>query len=131
MTDIRPIVVGVDNSPSMKKIFEKSTEHLDIDLTVLMSAKEALAYLQSNTANLIILSIILPDKNGFTLLKELRELPNHLNTPAIFVSSKDYTQDRIMAKKLGALEFVPKPTPIKTMTELIMRYTLDNRKQPK
>jgi DNA-binding response OmpR family regulator len=123
MGKARPAVIGVDNSPSMKKMLERSTEDLDIDLTVFASAEEAWSYLQSNTPDLIILSIILPIKDGLSLLKELRQLPEHQHTQVIIVSSKDYAQDRIVAKGLGVLEFIPKPMPMKTITDVVVKYT--------
>ncbi len=123
MGKTRPTVIGVDNSPSMKKLLERSTENLDIDLTVFTSAEEAWSYLQSNTPDLIILSIILPIKDGLTLLKELRQLSEHQQTQVIIISSKDYTQDRIVAKQLGALDFIPKPMPMQTITDVVVEYT--------
>ena len=123
MGNTKPTVIGVDSSPSMKKLIERSTENLDIDLMVFGSAEEAWSYLQSNTPNLVILTIILPDKDGLTLLKELRQLPAHQNTQAIIVSSKDYTQDRALAKELGALEFIPKPMSMQTITDVVVKYT--------
>jgi DNA-binding response OmpR family regulator len=128
MGNTRPTVIGVDNSLSMKKLLERSTENLDIDLTVFASAEEAWPYLKSNTPNLIILSIILPVKDGFSLLRELRCLPIHQETPVIIVSSKDYTQDRNVAKELGVLEFIPKPMPMKTITDVVVKYTQANLK---
>ena len=123
MGKTRPDVIGVDNSPSMKKLLERSTESLDIDLSVFTSAEDAWSYLQSNTPDLIILSIILPFKDGLSLLKELRELPEHQQTQVIIISSKDYAQDRIVAKQLGALEFIPKPMPMQTITDVVVKYT--------
>ena len=123
MGKTRPTVIGVDNSPSMEKLLERSTERLDIDLIVFGSAEEAWPYLQLNTPNLVILTIILPDKDGLTLLKELRQLPAHKDTQAVIVSSKDYTQDRILAKELGALEFIPKPMSMQTITDVVVKYT--------
>ncbi len=112
----------------MKKLLERSTENLDIDLTVFASAEEAWPYLKSNTPNLIFLSIILPVKDGFSLLRELRRLPIHQETPVIIVSSKDYTQDRIVAKELGVLEFIPKPMSMQTITDVVVKYTQANLK---
>ena len=106
MGNTKPIVVAVDNSPSMKKLLERSTENLDIDLTVFASAKEAWSYLQSNTPDLLILNIIMPIKDGLSLLNEVRQLPNNRQTQVIIVSSKDYAQDRILANELGVLEFI-------------------------
>ncbi len=128
MGNTKPTVIGVDDSLSMKKLLERSTKDLDIDLIVFTSAEEAWPYLQSNTPNLIILSIILPDKNGLSLLRDLRQLPAHQKTQAIIVSSKDYVQDRMVAKDLGVLEFIPKPMSMQTITDVIVKYTKANLK---
>ncbi len=123
MGNTKPIVVAVDNSPSMKKLLERSTENLDIDLTVFASAKEAWSYLQSNTPDLLILNIIMPIKDGLSLLNEVRQLPNNRQTQVIIVSSKDYAQDRILANELGVLEFIAKPMPMQTITDVVVKYT--------
>ena len=118
-----PTVVVVDNSPTIKKLFERSVEDLGITLKILDTAAESWEYLQDNQPDLLILSIILPDKNGLTLLKELRKLPLHQNTSVIMVSSKDYAQDRLAAQELGVAEFIPKPMPMQTLTNVIVKYT--------
>ena len=129
MGNARPTVIGVDNSPSMKKLLERSTKNLDIDLTVFASAEEVWSYLQSNVPDLIILSIILPIKGGLSLLKELRQLPEHQETQVIIISSKDYTQDRVIAKQLGALDFIPKPMQMQTITDVVVKYTQASSKK--
>ncbi len=118
-----PIVVVVDNSPAIKTLFERSTEKLGIELIIFTSAKDSLEYLQANKPELLILSIILPDKNGITLLKELRKSPLHQDTSVIMVSSKDYAQDRLAASELGVLDFIPKPMPMQTIRDVIVKYT--------
>ena len=128
MGNTRPTVICVDSSPSMKKLLERSTENLDIDLIVFASAEEAWPYLQSNTPNLLILDILLPVKDGLSLLKELRQLPTHQETPVIIISSKDYAQDRMLAKDLGVQEFIPKPMSMKTITDVVVKYTKANLK---
>ena len=65
----------------------------------------------------------MPDKDGLTFLQELRRMPEHSDTPTVVISSKDYAQDRIASKELGALEFVAKPMSTKTIETLIVTLT--------
>ena len=123
MGNIKPTVVGIENSPSMRKFLERSIETLDIELHVFSSAEDGWHYLQSNTPDLIILSIILPGKDGLSLLKDIRESPNHKEIPVIILSSKNYAQDRIIATQLGVTEFMLKPMPVKAITDIITKYT--------
>lgn len=119
----KPTVVVVDNSPAIKTLFERSTEKLGIELLIFTSAKDSSEYLKTNKPDLLILSIILPDKNGITLLKELRKSPLHQDTSVIMVSSTDYAQDRLAASELRVLDFIPKPMPMQTITDVVVKYT--------
>ena len=118
-----PTVVVVDNSTAIKKLFERGTEDLGINLMIFDTAADSWAYLKDSKPDLLILSIILPDKNGLTLLKDLRKLPLHLDTSVIMVSSKDYAQDRLAADELGVCGFIPKPMPMQTIRDVIVKYT--------
>ena len=118
-----PTVVVVDNSPAIKKLFERSTEDLGVNLMIFESAAVSWDYLKENQPDLLVLSIILPDKNGLTLLKDLRKLPTHQNTSVIMVSSKDYAQDRLAADELGVCGFIPKPIPMQTIKDVVVKYT--------
>lgn len=118
-----PTVVVIDNRPAVKTLFERSTENLDVELLIFTSAADSRAYLETNKPDLLILNIILPDKDGLILLKELRKFPLHKDTSVVMVSSKDYAQDRIMATELGALDFIPVPVPIKTIEDVVVKIT--------
>lgn len=122
MNRSHPIVVVVDDSPSIKSLFERSTADLGIELKTFSSAAGSLSYLQEHRPALLFLNIIMPDKDGLTFLRELRENPLHEQTPVIMISSKDYAQDRFAARELGAVEFIAKPMPMQTISDAIIRY---------
>lgn len=122
MGTLKPVVVGVENSLAMQKMLQKSMENLELDLVLFSLAKEAWTYLESNAPDLLILSILLPDKSGLALLNDLRELSIHKDTKTIIISTKDYAQDRIMADRLNVLEFMAKPMPIKKITDIVIKY---------
>lgn len=122
MTPSHPTVVVVDDSPSVKSLFERSTAELGIQLKTFSSAADSLAYLEEHAPDLLFLNIIMPDKDGLTFLRELREIPLHQQTPVIMISSKDYAQDRIAAHELGAVDFIPKPMPMQAIADAVKRY---------
>ncbi|MDX1518521.1 MAG: response regulator [Gammaproteobacteria bacterium] len=82
-----------------------------------------MAYLHETRPVILFLNIIMPDKDGLTFLRELRELPLHEDTPVVMISSKDYAQDRSIATELGALEFITKPMPMQTIKDVVLKYT--------
>jgi len=122
MSDSKQTVVVVDDNATVRKLFQRSTENLAIDLITFSSAQESMEYLDENKPSLLFLDIIMPDKDGLTFLQELRKLPLHRDTPVIMITSKDYAQDRTVANELGASEFITKPMPMKAITDIILEY---------
>lgn len=123
MDSSRPTVVVVDDSSTIRVFFEQTVAALDVDLRVFGSAADSMTFLRSQRPALLFLDIIMPDKDGLTFLQELRKYPHHQSTPVVVISSKDYAQDRMTAKHLGAVEYVAKPMSKKTIHDLIVKYT--------
>ena len=122
MTGNSPTIVVVDDSPTVKALFERGIIDCQIELKVFRSADNAWTYLEAISPALLFLNIKMPGKDGLTFLKELRHLPLHKETSVVMISSKDYAQDRSVAEKLGALEFITKPLPIQVITDVIHKY---------
>ena len=128
MSQTMPTVVVVDDSPSIKVLFERGTQDLDVELIIFDSAATSWSYLETNKPDVLFLNIKMPGKDGLTFLQELRELPLHKDTSVVMISSKDYAQDRSVASKLGAMEFLTKPMPIRTITDVVEKYTNTGKK---
>ena len=122
MSQTIPTVVVVDDSPSIKVLFERGTQDLGVDLIIFDSAATSWSYLENNKPDILFLNIKMPGKDGLTFLQELRELPLHKDTSVVMISSKDYAQDRSVANKLGAAEFLTKPMPIRVITDVVEKY---------
>lgn len=57
--------------------------------------------------DLIILDIMLPEKDGVTICKELRD--NNINTPIMMLTAKNATQDKVVGLDAGADDYLTKP----------------------
>lgn len=66
--------------------------------------------------DLMLLDVMMPEMDGFTLAKELRKKGN--NTPIIFLTARSMPQDTIEGFKIGADDYVTKPF---SMEELMLR----------
>ena len=58
--------------------------------------------------DLILLDLLLPDKNGFEVLREIRRLPNGVNTKVMILSNMAEDADKDEAKRLGVQEYLIK-----------------------
>jgi CheY-like chemotaxis protein len=109
----KPTIVLVDDSAAMRAFFEQVAYE---------SAEASLSYLATSRPNLLFLNVMMPNKDGYTFLRELRGNELHADTPTVMISSKDYAQDRTAARELGVLEFVAKPISKKAIRSLIEKY---------
>jgi DNA-binding response OmpR family regulator len=128
MTRIVPSVVVIDDSTTAASLYALSAATLEVELQTFLSAEAAFDYLRDNQPDLVFLDIVMPDKDGLTLLKELRALPIHAQTPVVVATSKDYAQDRVVARELGVLEFLLKPLGSREIRALIRKYTAAEEK---
>lgn len=73
------------------------------------SGTEALDFLESNTPNLILLDLHMPDMNGFEVLERIKSNPNTEDIPVIFLTADDDRQAEVKGFQMGALDFITKP----------------------
>lgn len=118
-----PEIVVIDDSPTSIYLYELSIGPLDVNLRSFQSASESLLYLEDHKADLIFLDVLMREKDGLTLLKKLRGMKPHQNTVVVMVTSKDYHQDRHIARGLGVREYLVKPLRSQEIREIICKYT--------
>lgn len=106
----------------MQAFFEQVAEERGFAFHAYQSAEASLEYLDRERPSLLFLNIMMPQKDGYTFLRELRRHALHEDTPTVMISSKDYAQDRSAAKELGVVEFVAKPISRKAIRSLIDKY---------
>jgi CheY-like chemotaxis protein len=122
MTDKMPTIVVVDDSVTSISLYEFSIEPLQVNFIGFKSSEEALPYLQEHQPDLLFLDIIMPGMDGLSLLRHLRTLAHQKDTRVIMVTSKDYAQDRQVAKQLGTEAFLVKPLKFKEIREIVCKY---------
>lgn len=88
----------------------------DFQVDVSSNGEEGLFLAKQDIYDLLILDLMLPDMDGFTILKNLREAD--VKTPVLILSAKGAVDDRIKGLSLGADDYMTKPFHIE---ELILR----------
>ncbi len=123
MTNRRPKIVVIDDSAAAISIYQKSADGLRVELEAFQSPSESLKHLESHGADLVFTGIIMREADGWGILKKLNSWVHHQDTPVIVVTSKNYAQDRALAKDLGAREYLVKPLRSQEIREIIRKYT--------
>jgi len=73
------------------------------------SAEEAFNIIESDTFDLIILDIVLPEKNGFHFCNSIKQRNKYKNIPVIFITGVSDKDNILHAFELGAVDFIIKP----------------------
>lgn len=105
MPDISILVID-DEIPVLKAI-KSVLSREKMKVTCAKSSEEAYSLLKDQRFDLILLDIIMPGQDGFSLLKELRE--QDILTPVILLSGQDEDTSQVKGLGLGADDYMTKP----------------------
>ncbi|MGE8202974.1 response regulator transcription factor [Heyndrickxia sp. NPDC080065] len=93
---------NVDLLESMKKILQN-----DFEIDTATDGEEGLFLGMQNIYDIILLDVMLPEINGFEILKRLRK--EQIMTPILFVTAKDALEDRVTGLEMGGDDYLVKP----------------------
>jgi len=79
------------------------------DVKTHSNGHDAVDAVRNRTPDLIILDVMLPGKNGFDILKEIRSEQQFALTPVLMLTARGQVKDREMAEKAGASRYMTKP----------------------
>lgn len=85
--------------------------------------EEALLYLQGTAYDALVLDVMMPRKDGYTLVQEMRS--QGMDTPVLFLTARDSVADRVKGLDLGADDYLVKPF---DFDELLARLRAMTRK---
>lgn len=99
-------ILIIDDEPQIRKLLEITLQSNDYRVNEASTAKEGLIAAASHPPDLILLDIGLPDENGHSVLKKLREW--YIN-PIIILSVQSGEEDIVKALDNGANDYLVKP----------------------
>ncbi|MFP4065094.1 MAG: response regulator [Bacteroidales bacterium] len=102
------ILVVDDNKENLKVVSNfLKTEGYQIALAI--SAEDARKILTTNSIDLILLDVMMPGIDGFTFCRQLKNDPDFLEIPVIFLTAKTETSDLVEGFKAGGVDYITKP----------------------
>ncbi|WP_295834035.1 response regulator transcription factor [uncultured Winogradskyella sp.] len=121
---VKPIkIVLAEDEAALGQIIKESLETRDFEVILCQDGEKAFKAYKSESPEIMVLDVMMPKKDGFTLAKELREIDDTI--PIIFLTAKSQTQDVVEGFTVGGNDYLKKPF---SMEELIVRiHNLINR----
>lgn len=99
-------ILVVDDEERMLRFIRLNLEHDGFQVIEAVKGHEALDKMRTGMPDLILLDVMLPDLDGFEVLKMVREISS---IPIIMLTAKGEEDDRVKGLELGADDYVTKP----------------------
>ncbi len=99
-------VLLVDDDNKLQKLLTEYLEGYGFSVTALPDGTKVMETIQKSRPDMVILDIMLPDRDGLDILKDIRKTSG---LPVIMLTAKGEDTDRIVGLELGADDYVPKP----------------------
>ena len=101
-------ILLVDDDEDIIEFLQYNLEKEGFRVTTANSGKEAMEKI-NNQVDLILLDIMMPNMDGFEVLKKIRQNDFYKDIPVIFLTAKSSETDEIKGLSLGAFDFISKP----------------------
>ncbi len=100
-------ILLVEDEKKVASFVKKGLEEEYYSVDVAFDGKNGLHLALTGEHDLIILDVMLPHKDGFSILKEIRS--EKISTPVLFLTAKDTLSDKVQGLDIGADDYLPKP----------------------
>jgi twitching motility two-component system response regulator PilG len=122
-TDDRPPrIVCIDDSAPLRKTVESQLDHWGYEVTSLGNPLKALSLLFELKPDLILCDIAMPTLDGYELCGMLRQSSAFRQIPIVMLTGKEGFTDRVMARMVGATDYLTKPFGPQELLMLVEKY---------
>lgn len=116
-------ILLAEDEPALGQIIKESLETRTFKVLLCDNGETAFSVYQKEAPELLVLDVMMPKKDGFSLAKDIRAIDDTI--PIIFLTAKSQTQDVVEGFTIGGNDYLKKPF---SMEELIVRiHNLLNR----
>lgn len=114
------LILIVDDAAFSRRMIRKALQADGYDILEATNGREGLEIARTHNPDLILTDLLMPDMNGFELLKTLTELG--LNIPTIIITADIQESSRQQGLELGAAGFINKPPSSAELSNTIQQF---------
>ncbi len=105
-------VLTADDDPQLLRLVARNLQLEDYDVLVASDGKQALEQIEQHAPDLVLLDVMMPRMDGFTVCQRVREFSA---VPIIIVTARGQDQDKVRGLDLGADDYLTKPFSIEEL----------------
>ena len=114
-------ILVADDSPTEMRMVLSALQNKGYQIITASDGEEAIEKANRELPRLAILDIIMPKKNGFQVLRQIRSTPETKEMKIILLSSKNQESDKFWGLKQGADEYMTKPFEDAALVEMVAK----------
>lgn len=119
MNEIKFPILLVEDDPALNFIIKDNLEQNNYNVTIAEDGEKALRLFKSGNFALVILDVMLPKLDGFSVAREIRKTDEQI--PVLFLTARSMTEDKIAGLSLGGDDYITKPF---SMEELLLKMKI-------
>ena len=117
------VILVVDDEERMARFIRLNLEHDGFQVVEAFKGMQAIQALRDSMPDIVLLDVMLPDIDGFEVLKLIREIST---VPVIMLTARGEEDDRVHGLELGADDYITKPFSQKSLLEIMKKHLLNN-----
>ena len=119
-------ILLVEDDPCFGSVLKSYLELSDYEVTLCVNGNDGLEAFRKDKFDICLLDVMMPEMDGFTLGKKIREIDG--NVPFVYITAKSMKEDMKQGYEIGADDYIVKPFEI---LELIARINVVLRRTKK
>lgn len=106
---LKPLILAVDDQTKSLQLMGKLLKDAGFDVLITSDPEQVFTILARVSPDLILLDIMIPKIDGFTLCKQIKARHEFKDVPVIFLTALDQKENLVAGLKAGAVDYITKP----------------------
>jgi DNA-binding response OmpR family regulator len=114
-------VLVIDDNPDIGDLVERALEGSGFEVLKASGGREGIPMAKEQKPDIILLDIMMPEFDGFTVSNYLKKISETAEIPIVFLTARVTKIGRMIASKAGAVDYIVKPFSPKELLKRIQR----------
>lgn len=116
-------ILVIDDNPDIGDLVERALKDSEYFVLKASNGSDGIAMAVEQNVDVILLDIMMPNLDGFTIISYLKKMPSTERIPVIFLTARASNSGRLIASKAGAADYFVKPFSPKELLARIREIT--------